>query len=203
MSEQFIPKRMSDAYDPLDYDNLAKSIVGALLNASASTLPPDPFAGSGVYALYYAGDLDIYREIASSDLATPIYVGKADAGSTRRGSGTSEPHVPQRRLRDHAKSIDAAVNLSLADFRYRRLVVVPVWISLAEQFLLRHFQPVWNTIVDGFGNHDPGRGRAKMRRPRWDIVHPGRVWAGRLRAEETADEIAGRVRERLLRSVQS
>ncbi|MCX5643658.1 MAG: Eco29kI family restriction endonuclease [Phycisphaerae bacterium] len=28
-----------------------------------------------------------------------------------------------------------------------------------------------------FGNHSPGAGRGAMRRPRWDILHPARLWA--------------------------
>ena len=43
---------VSEAYDPLDYDNLAHSIVHALLDRSPVTLPPtEGFPGSGVYAL--------------------------------------------------------------------------------------------------------------------------------------------------------
>lgn len=68
-------------------------------------------------------------------------------------------------------------------------VVVPVWISLAERFLIEHYRPIWNTVIDGFGNHDPGMGRRNMKRPRWDILHPGREWAERLRPAETADRI--------------
>ena len=45
---------MAEAYDPLDYDNLARSVVHALLDAPPNELPPDDaFFGSGVYALYY------------------------------------------------------------------------------------------------------------------------------------------------------
>ena len=90
---------------------------------------------------------------------------------------------------DHAKSIDQAINLDLNEFRCRFLVVEPVWITLAERFLINHFKPAWNTVIDGFGNHDPGRGRRGMRRPRWDVVHPGRPWAEALKAEETASDI--------------
>jgi hypothetical protein len=80
-----------------------------------------------------------------------------------------------------------AENLHLDEFPFRFLVVVPVRIRLAQRFLIGHFRPVWNTVLDGFGNHDPGKGRKDMRRPRWDIVHPGRPGATRLTAAETAD----------------
>ena len=94
-----------------------------------------------------------------------------------------------RRLLEHAKSIEQTRNLRLEEFKCRYLVVVPVLITLAERFLIDHFRPVWNTVIDGFGNHDPGAGRRNMRRPRWDILHPGRPWAERLNATETPEQV--------------
>jgi len=185
---------MAEPYDPLNYENLARSVVSALLENVPEALPPSPsFNGCGVYAIYYAGPLPFYSHVSSSRLETPIYVGKAVPTGGRKG-GTQPGATGTalfRRLRDHAKSIEEAENLRLDEFRCRYLVVVPVWITLAERFLIDHFAPTWNTVIDGFGNHDPGAGRRNMRRPRWDIVHPGRPWAARLKAAETADEIVG------------
>ena len=183
---------MAPAYDPLDYNNLARSVVDALLNSPAIALPPkDSFGGSGVYALFYRGALPYYSKIVASS-STPIYVGKAVPSGARKGSTKTSPErgtALYRRLHDHARSIDQAENLDLVEFQCRFLVVEPVWITLAERFLLDHYQPVWNTIIDGFGNHDPGSGRRNMRRPRWDIVHPGRPWAARLQATEPVENI--------------
>ena len=183
---------MADAYDPLDYENLAQSVVRALLEEADSELPlAAAFPGSGVYALYYLGDLPFYAFLASRELETPIYVGKAVPSGSRKGSS----EVPEattalyRRLGEHAKSIDQAENIHVDEFRCRFLVVEPVWITLAEQFLINHFKAVWNTVIDGFGNHNPGRGRGASRRPRWDVVHPGRPWAETLEPEEAADDI--------------
>lgn len=184
---------MAEAYDPLNYKNLARSVVDALLATSPTSLPPaERFTGSGVYAVYYLGDLPYYARYSSTDLNGPIYVGKAipiggRKGSAQKGSGVSNELF--HRLKQHAKSIEQANNLDLREFRCRYLVVMPVWISLAERSLIEHFSPIWNTIVDGFGNHDPGKGRLNMRRPRWDVVHPGRPWATRLKASETVEEI--------------
>jgi hypothetical protein len=190
-----------EAYDPLNYANRARSVVGALLAREASALPPaEPFDGSGVYAVYYVGGLACYSAIASPRLSVPIYVGKAIPAGGRKGGGEAEVEGDSalfRRLVEHARSIETAENLRLDEFRCRYLVVVPVWISLAERFLIDHFRPVWNTFLDGFGNHDPGKGHKDMRRPRWDILHPGRVWAGRLEAEESADHLAAEVVRRL------
>ena len=95
-----------------------------------------------------------------------------------------------RRLQEHAESIDAASNLNLPDFRCRWLVLDPVWVGLTEQVLLAQYQPLWNVVVDGFGNHDPGAGRRNQRRSRWDTLHPGRAWASVLRDRgETAADI--------------
>ena len=191
---------MAEAYDPLDYDNLARSVVHALLDARPNELPPDDaFFGSGVYALYYCGTLPFYADFASEDLHTPIYVGKAVPSGGRKGSPSKIPQATTelyRRLGQHAKSVEQTHNLALSEFRCRFLVVVPVWITLAERFLIDHFQPVWNSVIDGFGNHAPGRGRRDMRRPRWDVVHPGRPWAEALKAEETVEDILASLRSR-------
>ena len=185
---------MADAYDPLNYDNLAQSVVRALMDSAVERLPPPhAFAGSGVYAIFYLGRDRHYSRISSADCRSPIYVGKAMPSGARKGSRRKDPSEStgelHTRLRQHARSIDQVENLDLIEFRCRYLVVEPVWITLAERFLIDRFQPVWNTMIDGFGNHDPGGGRRNMRRPRWDIVHPGRPWAARLTAEESSTEI--------------
>lgn len=109
--------------------------------------------------------------------------------------------VLYRRLKDHAKSIRQAQNLRLEDFSCRYLVVVPVWVSVAEEFLLKTYQPVWNHFLEGFGNHDPGSGRYDQENSLWDTLHAGRPWAAKLRPRrESAEAIAARV-EKFLRSL--
>jgi Eco29kI restriction endonuclease len=46
-------------------------------------------------------------------------------------------------------------------------------------FLIKLNQPLWNVAMDGFGNHDPGRGRYEQAKSDWDVIHPGRTWAER------------------------
>lgn len=66
------------AYDPLDYGNLARSVVQALLGGPDVALsPPEPFEGAGVYAIYYHGDFGGYLPRASATTLPPNYVGKA------------------------------------------------------------------------------------------------------------------------------
>jgi len=180
-------------YDPLDYGNLARNVVGALMGQPISCLPPPaPFEGMGVYAIYYDGDLEWYGSIRG--LEVPIYVGSAVPAGKRKGAGMASSRSLYNRLAQHSRSIEQTENLQLSDFQCRYLVVVPVWIGLAERFLIEHYQPVWNTVIDGFGNHDPGAGRKGMKRPLWDVIHPGRTWAMRLRAVETLEEILARVK---------
>jgi hypothetical protein len=68
----------------------------------------------------------------------------------------------------------------LGDFHYRCLVVDDIWIPLGENMLIETFRPVWNIVIDGFGNKDPGNRRATQHRSPWDVLHPGRAFAEKL-----------------------
>jgi len=50
-------------------------------------------------------------------------------------------------------------------------------ISTIEAALIKLNKPLWNTAVDGFGNHDPGSGRYEQAKSDWDVIHEGRAWA--------------------------
>ena len=174
-------------FNPLDKRNLGESVAEAMLLQPVSSLPPSPFIGAGIYALYYTGTFPPYEVLASRNRGNqfhwPIYVGKAvPAGARKGGFGLGEDpgQVMFRRLCEHGKSIEQAINLSLADFRCRFLVVEDIWIPLAESLLVTMFHPVWNRRIDGFGNHDPGTGRALQQCSHWDVLHPGRAWATKL-----------------------
>lgn len=174
-------------FNPLDKRNLAKSIADAMLERPVSPLPPSPFIGAGIYAIYYIGRFSLYKRIAqanrSDKFGQPIYVGKAvPAGARKGGFGLdAEPgKALHARLCDHAKSVEEASNLNLSDFRCRFLVVDDIWIPLAESLLIERFFPLWNMQIDGFGNHNPGKGRYNQQKSQWDTIHPGRAWAERL-----------------------
>lgn len=174
-----------ETYNPLDKQRLAESVAQALLNSQVVELGnAGSFEGAGIYAIYYRGKFEPYQALVGADEkgnpAGPIYVGKAIPKGGRKGGwglGLNPGNVLAGRLRQHARSIEEATNLDLADFACRYLVVDDVWIPLAESLLIKEFAPVWNTVLDGFGNHDPGRGRRAGQRPAWDTVHPGRSWA--------------------------
>jgi hypothetical protein len=195
---------MSDAapYNPLDKTNLGASVADALLGRKPRKLHGlKRFDGVGIYALYYCGGFAPYQRLASlnqgDDPQAPIYVGKAiPEGARKGGVGTapSSSTALYRRLKEHADSIQASANLDIADFVCRFLTVDDIWIPLGESLLIAKFSPLWNTTIDGFGNHDPGKGRYKGMAPRWDVLHPGRAWATRCEPRtETAEQIAGEV----------
>ncbi len=193
-------------YNPLDKKNLGASVAEALLGRKPHPLGRlDAFSGAGIYAIYYRGDFAPYRSISEQnqkdDLYAPIYVGKAIPSGGRKGTIAPEGSTSKAligRLREHAESINATSNLRIDDFLCRYLVVDDIWIPLGESLLISKFAPIWNTLIDGFGNHDPGSGRYKGMRPKWDVLHPGRAWAERCQPRaETAAQIAREVKAHL------
>lgn len=188
-------------YNPLEKRRLAESIVRELLDRPAEPLsPPDLFVGAGIYLIYYTGEHLLYKPLAALNKIEPtypIYVGQAAAPGARKGGfteGTKQPALFNR-LSQHSGSLRQATNLNIEDFRCRYLVVDDIWIGLAESLLIERYRPLWNVVVDGFGNHDPGSGRHQGRRPNWDTLHPGRPWSSRLQPGTLSlDAIEQRVR---------
>lgn len=184
-------------YDPLDYDNLTRNLVRELMLQEPHSLPlTKRFAGPGVYALFYSGNFKPYAKLCSTDSTEPIYVGKAILPGGRKGlfSGGERASLFGR-IEEHSRSIQATKNLNIGDFRVRYLTVVPLWIAMAERFLIEHYQPLWNVCVEGFGLHDPGKGRHQGLIPWWDTLHPGRPWAAKLKQDRTAKAIEEKIAE--------
>lgn len=157
-------------------------------------LPPkDQFDGAGVYAIYYKdnGGFPLYSPLSEKNKNTfcqPIYVGKAVPPGWRQGRRISAiTPALYGRLKGHSRSISQVKNLALSNFYCRFMIltgpesdlIVPV-----EAELIRKYRPLWNMIVDGFGDHDPGKGRYNQSKSEWDTLHPGRDWASRLRGPE-------------------
>lgn len=196
---------MADAYNPLDKLNLGKSVVEAMLVQAACPISAvTPFDGAGIYAIYYHGAFEPYAAISGdpqSIEAVPIYVGKAVPPGARRG-GSLTTSVSGRwlhnRIAEHRDSISAVEggisNLRVDDFSVRYLAVDDIWIPLGEALLISTYNPLWNRLIDGFGNHDPGAGRYNGMRPLWDVLHPGRAWAERCQPRpESHEEIERRI----------
>lgn len=185
MANESLP--IIEPYNPLDKKNIGNSISNELMSHDIQLLPPKPFIGAGVYAIFYIGNNDIYKALAdynkTYNCAWPIYVGKAVPQGARKGVlgiDESQGQALQKRLGDHAKSIIEAKDLNLEDFRCRFIVIDDVWIPLAELLMISRYRPVWNSLIDGFGNHDPGSGRKGQVQSPWDMLHPGRQWAKKL-----------------------
>ena len=187
-----------EPFNPLAIDNLAESIVTRLLTSEGTPLDQiDRFNGAGVYAIYYTGvnsPFAPYEPLAAANqdgvLTQPIYVGKAIPAGGRKGiTIATNTTALFGRLREHRDSIKAASNLAIEDFSARWLIVDSIWIPLGESLLISRFNPLWNAILDGFGNHAPGKGRVAGARSRWDTLHTGRAWAELLPAN--ADDANG------------
>lgn len=188
-------------YNPLEKTNLGISVAEALLGQPEQPMVDlQPFAGAGIYALYYRGDFVAYGRLAEINGAqgakVPIYVGKAIPEGGRKGAAPTVLLAARatrslyRRLMEHAESI-RATSLLIQDFSCRYLVVDDIWIPLGESLLIARFSPLWNLLVDGFGNHDPGKGRYQGLMPKWDVLHPGRAWATKCQPRsESAQQIA-------------
>ncbi|MFD7087297.1 Eco29kI family restriction endonuclease [Streptomyces sp. NPDC059896] len=170
----------SSLFDPLGLDLLGRNLREEMNGRPRVPLDEvKPFAGAGLYALYYKGDLSVYKDLKGLD--TPIYVGKASASDSSYGD---PPNMTERklfgRIRDHRNSIKQADNLDPSHFDVRFLNLDDIWIVLGERALLRANSPVlWNTAMTGFGGNSPGRGRRNARSV-WDSIHPGRKRAASL-----------------------
>lgn len=192
-------------FNPLAKRHLGESVGQAMLRQPIVPLSElQSFDGAGIYAIYYSGEFPGYKAIASRNkdgrFNAPIYVGKAVPKGARKGGDleANPGKVLFSRLMQHARSIEEASNLDVADFRCRYLIVDDIWIPLGESLLIAKFDPLWNKLIDGFGNHDPGKGRHAGLRPRWDVLHPGRPWADRCQPRgETGEQIIREARDYL------
>lgn len=151
--------------------------------------PPENFIGAGVYALYYIGKSPLYKhlyEVNRISFEQPIYVGKAVPRGWRQARLQDASNELFSRLSEHYHSICQAQNLNIEDFRCRFMILEDAaadLIGTVEASLIRQYTPVWNSCIDGFGNHDPGSGRYDQAKSDWDILHAGRPWAEKLRGE--------------------
>ena len=202
------------AYNPLDYASLSDTLAQKLMSAELIPLVDiEPFYGNGVYALFYSGDFPPYAEMADINVfepgTLPIYIGEA-CPKTLKGNDLNAAAVDAREsgsalynrvAKDHRKSIEQAINLDVRHFACKMSILNAVWVPLTESALIGKYVPIWNSVLPGFGNHDPGKGRKDGRISRWDILHPGR---GRetgtptaIDAQQLEIEVESAIRERV------
>jgi len=161
--------------------------------------PAETFLGTGVYALYYIGQNPIYSKYADLNRLAynyPIYVGKAVPKGWRQSrisdSAINQSRELHNRLREHSRNITVGTNLDLEEFMCRFTIFEDDssdMISTIEAALIKLTQPLWNVAIDGFGNHDPGKGRYEQAKSDWDVIHPGRTWAERCNGIPKAESI--------------
>ena len=46
-------------------------------------------------------------------------------------------------------------------------------IAAPEAAVIAEHTPLWNSVIDGLGNHDSGKKRVSEKRPQWDCLHSG------------------------------
>jgi len=111
----------------------------------------------------------------------PIYVGEATRKNGRKGGVLAEGPAGKavfERLGNHADSIREADNLAVKDFWCRYLVLKDFFIPLCESLLIDRYEPIWNKLIDGFGNKALGGPRQKLQqKSMWDVLHSGRTGA--------------------------
>jgi hypothetical protein len=138
-----------------------------------------------VYVIYYTGNYDPYKSIAQKNKGSkwdqPIYVGEAARKGGRKGGVLAvgpAGKVLLSRLKNHVDSIRGTKNLKVEDFFCRYLVLKDFFIPLCESLLIDRYVPIWNKVIDGFGNKVVGAGREeKQQKSMWDVLHPGRIGA--------------------------
>jgi hypothetical protein len=158
-------------YDPLDLRTLAESMAKVVLEQPVHPLAKVPaFEGAGVYVIYYTGSYEPYKSIAQKNKnqkwKQPIYVGEAARKGGRKGGVLVEGPAGKvlfNRLKNHLDSIRNTKNLKVDDFWCRYLAIKDFFIPLCESLLIDRYTPIWNKVIDGFGNKVVGAGREQER----------------------------------------
>ncbi|MDQ3709922.1 MAG: Eco29kI family restriction endonuclease [Actinomycetota bacterium] len=110
-------------FDPLSTPEVTRTIRRVFEDEPLLPLPPNPFEGWGLYAIYYAGhSVDLYRPLANPELNIPVYVGRARRTSTSMGTESSRTQR-RNRLVHHSESITGG-GLPLDEFGCRVLLMV-------------------------------------------------------------------------------
>lgn len=183
--------REDHTYHSPTFRSVVQEVIEFLEQTEAYTLPlPERFNGPGVYLLYYHGDFGPYEHVAEAnrdELSEPIYAGKAVPKGRRQGRARSSDSAElYTRIGEHRRSIEKAENLDPEEFSCQFVILEEEMsdvIVTVESALIRRHRPLWNAVIDGFGNHDPGKGRYDQQPSEWDTFHPGRPWVEKLQGE--------------------
>ena len=185
---------------------LQKVINNAIKFLNKSPTHPLPlkerFSGCGVYILYYNGSFynDLVGYSCESYFIThPIYVGKAVPTGWRNGRSARKElsYNLWKRIQEHSKNIDQVFNLNAKDFQCKYIILDSDLITTVEARLIRDYKPIWNCIIDGFGNHHPGKTRFDQVKPNWDVLHPGRPWSFEMSENENENMLIDKIKKSL------
>ena len=188
---EFVPFKVEDhMYSNEAFAELCKDAVRAFNGTPVCGMPPPSFSGAGVYAIYCTATEGIYERYGNKanrlGYNRPIYVGKAVPKGWRqsRTAGQSTKDSSLRgRLAKHTRTICAATDLDIEDFACRFMIFSggsEDMIAAVEAALIAEYRPLWNTVIDGFGNNNPGKERMSGEVPQWHILHKGVEWAKRM-----------------------
>lgn len=180
--------RQKHVYVNEEFAELVKDAVRFFNGTPVRPIPQsERFEGCGLYALYYFGNFPLYTryvELNRLSYNFPIYVGKAVPKGWRQARVQDRPDRRAfelyRRIAEHSRNIEVGDGLDPSEFACRFTIFDGAgsdMIGTIEAALIKHFRPLWNTCVDGFGNHTPGNGRFNQAKSGWDVIHPGRDWA--------------------------
>ena len=180
-------------FDPLSTEQLTRIICRQFEEQPSHSLADElpTFEGPGLYAIYYEGDsVELYRPL--SGLKIPLYVGQSRSANSATGRTVAGSRPLHGRVRQHRRSIEEG-GLPVEEFTVRLLTLPDVHIAIGENGLRVGYQPLWKSILNGFGSHEQG-GRRRSTRSRWDTVHDGR--------SRTFGEGSSHSRDELIRKAQ-
>ncbi len=201
--------RLEHVYRNDAFTELVKDAVRFFNGTPVHTMPPpESFVGTGVYAIYYTGKNPVYRKYAELNRLSyshPIYVGKAVPKGWRQARASDTSITRSRelfsRLREHSRNLSVSDDLNLEDFSCRFVIFEDEgsdMISTIEAALIKLNRPLWNTALDGFGNHDPGSGRYAQAKSDWDVIHKGRKWAEKCTGQCNNESVVkGKIKQHL------
>ena len=192
--------RAKHVYTNVAFVELVKDAIRFFNGTPVHVLPPpERFLGTGVYALYYTGNATPYSKYAELNRLAydfPIYVGKAVPKGWRQSRRIDSVEMQSAelcsRLKQHSRSIDVVNSLKLEDFACRFMIFEGAssdMIGTFEASIIKWKKPLWNSYLDGFGNHDPGKGRYEQAQSEWDVVHPGRSWTTKCKGKTRTREL--------------
>lgn len=186
-------KREEHVYKNEEFSEILKDAVRFFHGTPVFSLPPpEKFIGAGIYAIYCIARTGIYSkfggEVNRTSYSVPIYVGKAVPQGWRQSRMLDKDKEASgnplfSRLSQHAKSISEGKGITNSDFACRFVIFEgdsASMIAAVESVIIAEHNPMWNSVIDGFGNHDPGAKRITGRITQWDVLHPGRTWAKRM-----------------------